>query len=53
MSAALDEDRLEAMLTRLKLTAIRDQIDSLLGEAVRADLSARQLVPTFARDQIH
>jgi DNA replication protein DnaC len=44
VSAVLAGDRLEAMLTRVKLTAIRDQLDSLLDEAVRADLSARQLV---------
>jgi hypothetical protein len=41
VSAVLAEDRLDAMLTRLKLTAIRDQLDSLLDEAVRADSSAR------------
>ena len=29
-------DHLERMLTRLKLTAIRDQLDSLLDEAARA-----------------
>ena len=35
-------DPLEAMLARLHLTGIRDQLDSLLDEAVRADLSARE-----------
>ena len=29
------QDDLDRMLTRLKLTAIRDQLDSLLDEAVR------------------
>jgi DNA replication protein DnaC len=32
-------DHLEAMLTRLKLTAIRDGLDSLLDEAARRELS--------------
>jgi DNA replication protein DnaC len=52
VSAVLAEDRLEAMLTRLKLTAIRDQLDSLLDEAVRADLSARQLVALLCDREI-
>jgi DNA replication protein DnaC len=52
VSAALDEERLEAMLTRLKLTAIRDQLDSLLDEAVRADLSARQLISFLCEREI-
>ena len=38
----VDIDRMDAMLSRLKLTAIRDQLDSLLDEAARADLSARE-----------
>jgi hypothetical protein len=32
-------DHLEAMLTRLKLTAIRDGLDTLLDEAARRQLS--------------
>ena len=35
-------DRLDAMLTRLKLTGVRDQLDSLLDEASRNDLSVRE-----------
>ncbi len=31
---AVTTDELDGMLTRLKLTAIRDQLDSLLDEAV-------------------
>lgn len=34
-------DALDAMLARLKLGAIRDQLDSLLDEAARMNLSAR------------
>ena len=37
-----DRDRMEAMLTRLKLTGIRDQLDNLLDEASRQDLTLRE-----------
>ena len=35
-------DRLSEMLTRLKLTGIRDQLDGLLDEAGRQELSLRE-----------
>jgi hypothetical protein len=35
-------DRLTAMLTRLKLTAIRDQLDGLLDEAGRGELTPHE-----------
>lgn len=35
-------DRMEEMLTRLKLTAIRDQLDSLLDEVARRELTHRE-----------
>jgi DNA replication protein DnaC len=35
-------DRLTEMLTRLKLTAVGDQLDGLLDEAVRQELSLRE-----------
>jgi len=38
----LEHDRLLAMLTRLKLTAIRDRLDTLLDEAARRDLTLRE-----------
>jgi DNA replication protein DnaC len=38
----MDHERFLAMLTRLKLTAIRDQLDSLLDEAARRELSLRE-----------
>jgi DNA replication protein DnaC len=38
----VDHDALIEMLTRLKLTAIRDQLDSLLDEAARRDLTLRE-----------
>jgi hypothetical protein len=33
---------LEPMLTRLKLTAIRDQLDTLLDQTGRAELNLRE-----------
>ena len=39
---AVDHEALLAMLTRLKLTAIRDQLDQLLDEAARQELSLRE-----------
>ncbi|GJE41251.1 hypothetical protein [Methylobacterium soli] len=33
-------DHLVSMLSRLKLTAIRDQLDSLVDEAARGELSS-------------
>lgn len=35
-------DRLDALLARLQLSGIRDQIDNLLDEAARANLSAHE-----------
>jgi len=40
--AAAVEDRLEAMLARLKLAAVRERLDSLLDEAGRRELSLRE-----------
>lgn len=45
-------DPLEAMLTRLKLTAIRDQLDSLLDEAARDALNLREALTLFCRREI-
>lgn len=36
------QERMDAMLTRLKLTGIRDQLDSLLDEAARQELTLRE-----------
>jgi DNA replication protein DnaC len=36
------EDRLEGMLTRLKLSAVRERLDNLLDEAGRRELSLRE-----------
>ena len=48
----MDQDSLIAMLTRLKLTAIRDQLDSLIDEAGRRDLTIREAVSLFCEREI-
>jgi hypothetical protein len=45
----LDHDNLIGMLTRMKLTAIRDQLDSLLDEAARPTTSTSPLWRASAR----
>lgn len=47
-----DPDHLIRMLTRLKLTAIRDQLDSLLDEAGRGDLSTRESLTLLCEREI-
>src|SRR5215471_15887832 len=51
MRAAIP-DRLSDMLTRLKLTAIRDQLDGLLDEAGRQDLSLRETLVLLCEREI-
>jgi DNA replication protein DnaC len=45
-------DRLTEMLTRLKLTAVRDQLDGLLDEAGRRDLSLRETLVLLCEREI-
>ena len=45
-------DHLVAMLTRLKLTAIRDQLDSLMDEAARRELTIREALGLFCEREI-
>jgi DNA replication protein DnaC len=47
-----DPDHLARMLTRLKLTAIRDQLDSLLDEAARRELTLREALALFCEREI-
>jgi len=47
-----DTERMEAMLTRLKLTAIRDQLDSLLDEAGRRELTLREALAYLCEVEI-
>jgi DNA replication protein DnaC len=45
-------DRLDAMLARLQLSGIRDQLDSLLDEAARASLSTRETLILLCEREI-
>ncbi|MGY4473570.1 hypothetical protein ACVILL_000984 [Bradyrhizobium sp. USDA 3364] len=45
-------DRLDAMLARLQLSGIRDQLDNLLDEAARANLSARETLTLLCEREI-
>ena len=49
---AADHDTLIAMLDRLKLTAIRDQLDALLDEAARSDMTLRESLAFFVQREI-
>jgi DNA replication protein DnaC len=48
----LDHDTLIGMLTRLKLTAIRDQLDSLLDEAARRELTLREALAFLCEREV-
>ena len=45
-------DRLSDLLTRLKLTAVRDQLDGLLDEAGRQELSLRETLVLLCEREI-
>ncbi|WP_425304767.1 hypothetical protein [Bradyrhizobium canariense] len=45
-------DPLDTMLARLQLSCIRDQLDSLLDEAARANLSARETLILLCEREI-
>jgi DNA replication protein DnaC len=45
-------DRLDEMLGRLKLSGIRDQLDSLLDEAARSNLSTRETLALLCEREI-
>ena len=46
------QDDLDRMLTRLKLTAMRDQPDSLLDEAVRGEMTLRDALAFLCEREI-
>ena len=48
----MEHDHLVAMLNRLKLTAIRDQLDSLIDEAARRELTTREALSLFCEREI-
>ena len=47
-----DHDRLIALLNRLKLTALLDQLDSLIDEAGRRDLTIREALTMFCEREV-
>jgi len=47
-----DPDPLIAMLNRLKLTALRDQLDNLIDEASRRELTIRESLALFCEREI-
>lgn len=49
---AVDHETLVAMLDRLKLTAIRDQLDTLLDEAARSDMTLREALAFLVQREI-
>ena len=48
----IESDPLIGMLTRLKLTAIRDQLDSLVDEAARRELTIREALTLSCEREI-
>ena len=48
----MEHDHLIAMLNRLKLTAIRDQLDSLIDEAGHRELTIREALSLFCEREI-
>ena len=51
-AATTDPDALMRMLTRLKLTAIRDQLDSLLDTATRRNLTLLDSVKLLCEAEV-
>src|ERR1700745_3621099 len=49
---SLDHESLALALSRLKLTAIRDQLDSLLDEAAKRELSLREALAFLVEREI-
>jgi DNA replication protein DnaC len=47
-----DHEHLSAMLTRLKLTALRDQLDSLLDEAARRQFNLREALAFLCETEV-
>ncbi|WP_281193219.1 hypothetical protein [Magnetospirillum moscoviense] len=48
----IDHDVLLGMLSRLKLTAIRDQLDSLLDEAARREMTLREALAFLCEREV-
>jgi hypothetical protein len=48
----VDHEALLSMLTRLKLTAIRDQLDSVLDEAASRELNLREAIAFLCEREV-
>lgn len=48
----ISNEQLDAMLSRLKLTAIRERLDSLLDEAGRRDLNLREALAFLCKTEV-
>ncbi|KAA1052965.1 ATP-binding protein [Azospirillum argentinense] len=48
----MDADHLPEMLARLKLTALRDRLDTLLDEAARRELSLRETLALLCEAEV-
>ena len=46
------QTELDRMLTRLKLTAVRDQLDTLLDEAARSEMTLRDALAFLCEREI-
>jgi hypothetical protein len=49
---SVDQEQLIGMLTRLKLTALRDQLDSLLDEAARREINLREALAFLCEAEV-
>lgn len=49
---SIPTDELDGMLTRLKLTAMRDQLDTLLDQASRADMTLREALTMLCAAEV-
>ena len=52
MLSSIDAQRLDEMLTRLKLTAVRDQLDNLLEEIARQEMNLREALSYLCQEEI-
>ena len=48
----MDHDHLTLLLDRLKLTAMRDQLDSMIDEAGRGELTIREALTLFCEREV-
>ncbi len=52
MCVLIDEEHFASLLTRLKLTGIRDNLDNLLDGASKKEMGYRELIYTLCREEV-